>query len=256
MPLSDDSSELSPLLAELTSPTVQAAMTATAHQSTPATPAAPAASDRTARLVFPVTILGPTNSSNQAPPNRHDEGDVDTPRQQNNVTLRSSDANTNSRQQTRPISDAERDDDDGDRNPRRRMDSPPQRFLHRKGRDSYDNITRRGYSLEGEEAGDYLPTPNQQSGSEDGGSDNRYDNRQRNDDNQRQYNDDNRNNNDYQRSNDDNQRHSDNRRNYDDSNPPRDNRNTGPSYGTEQRHNSRRDNDGRQYNDDRRNDNN
>ena len=235
MPLSDDSSELSPSLAELTAPTVKAATTTTANQPAPA-------------AVFPVTTLGPTNRSNQAPPNRHDDGDVDTPRQQNNVTLRSSDANTNSRQQTRPTSDAERDDDDGDRNPRRRIDSPPQRFLHRRGRDSYDNITRRGYSLEGDEAGDYPPTPNQQSGSEDDGDDNRYDNRQRNDNNQCQYNDDHRNNNDSQRSNNDNQRHNDNRRNYDDSNPPRDNRNTGPSYGTEQRNNNRRDNDGRQYN--------
>ena len=146
MPSSDDSSELSPLLAELTAPTVTATTATTADQ--PAS-AALAASDRTARPVFPVTILGPTNSSNQAPPNRHDDGDVDTPRQQNNVTLRSSDANANSRQQTRPNSDAERDDDDGDRNSCRRIDSPSQRFLHRKGRDSYDNITRRGYPLEG-----------------------------------------------------------------------------------------------------------
>ena len=121
MPLSDDSSENSASLAELTAPAVKAATTTTANQ--PA-PAAIAASDRTARPVFPLTILGPTNSSNQAPPNRHDDGDVDTPRQQNNVTLRSSDANANSRQQTHPNSDAERDDDDDDRNPRRRMDSP------------------------------------------------------------------------------------------------------------------------------------
>ena len=184
MPLSDDSSELSPSLAELTAPTVKAATITTANQLAPAAPATLAATDRTARPVSPITILGPTNSSNQAPPNRHHDGDVDTPRQQNNVTLRSSDANTNSRQQARPTSDAERDDDDGDRNPRRRIDSPPQRFLHLKGRDSYDNITRRGYPLEGDDAGDYPPTPNQQSGSEDGSDDNRYDNRQRNDNNQ------------------------------------------------------------------------
>ena len=121
MPLSDDSSELTPSLAKLTASTVTAATATTADQ--PA-PAVLASSDRTASPVFPVTILGPTNSSDQAPSNRYDDGDVDTPRQQNNVTLRSSDANTNSRQQTRPISDAERDDDDGDMNPRRRTDSP------------------------------------------------------------------------------------------------------------------------------------
>ena len=82
MPLLDDSSELLPSLAELSAPTVKAATTTTANQSTSATPAASAAlaaSDRTARPVFPVTILGPTNSSDQAPPNRQDEGDVDTP---------------------------------------------------------------------------------------------------------------------------------------------------------------------------------
>ena len=127
MPLSDDSSELSPSLAELTAPTGKAATTITTNQSTPTAPAALAASDRTDRPVFPVTILGPTNSSNQAPPNRHDDDDVHTTRQQNNVTLRSSDANVSvdSRQQTRPASDAERDDDDGDTNARRRIDLPP-----------------------------------------------------------------------------------------------------------------------------------
>ena len=98
--------------------------------------------------------------------------------------------------------------------------------------------------MEGDYAGDYPPTPNQQKGSEDRGDDSRYDNRQRRDNNQRQddyrqYNDDNRNNNDYQRSNNDNgQYHDDNRRNYDDSDSPRDNRNTGPSYGTEQGNNT------------------
>ena len=76
MPLSDDSSELYPSLAELTAPTVTATTATTANQ--PA-PIALASSDRTARPVFPVTILGPTNSSDQAPPNRQDEGDVDTP---------------------------------------------------------------------------------------------------------------------------------------------------------------------------------
>ena len=235
MPSSDDSSEISPSLAELPAQSVPAATTVTTNQSTPTAPAAIAASDRTDRPVFPVTILGPTNSSNQAPRNCHDDDDVYIPRQHNNVTLRSSDANATSRQQTRPNSDAERDDDDGDTNPRRRIDSPPQRLLRRKGLDSYENTIRQGNPLEGDDAGDYPPTPNQQSGSEDGGDDNRYDNRQRNDSNQRQYNDDNRNNNDYQRSNDDNQGHNDDRRNYDDSNPPRDNRNTGPSYGTEHR---------------------
>ena len=85
----------------------------------------------------------------------------------------------------RPNSDTERDDEDGDANPRRRIDSPPQRFLHRKGRDSYDNITRRGYPLEWDDTGDYPPTPTQQSGSEDGRDDNRHDNRRRNDDYQR-----------------------------------------------------------------------
>ena len=75
MPLSDDSSELSPSLAELTTPTVAATTATTADQ--PA-PEALASSGRNTRPVFPVTILGPTNSSDQAPPNRHDEGDVDT----------------------------------------------------------------------------------------------------------------------------------------------------------------------------------
>ena len=124
MPSSDDSSEISPSLAELTAQSVPAATTVTTTQSTPTAPAAIAASDRTERPVFPVTILGPTNSSNQAPPNRHDDTGVHITRQQNNVTLRSSDANTN-RSQTRPNSDAERDDDNGDTNPRRRIDSPP-----------------------------------------------------------------------------------------------------------------------------------
>ena len=252
MSLSDASSELSPSLAELTAPTVAVTTAVTTDQ--PA-PEALASSDRTDRPVFPVTILGPTNSSNQALTNRHDEDDVDTPHQQGNVTLRSFDANTNSRQQTRSNNNAQRDDDAGGVDPCLRIDSPPQRFLRARGRDSYDNRTQRGYPLEGDDAGDYPPTPNQQSGREDGGEDNRYDNRQRNDYNQRQYNDDNQNNNDYQRYNNDNHRHNDNRRNYDDSNPPRDNRNTGPSYGTEHRNDNRRDNDGRQYNDDRRNDN-
>ena len=124
MPSSDDSSGISPLLAEFTAQSVPAATMVTTTQSTPTAPAAIAASDRTDRPVFPVTILGPTNSSNQALPNRHDDMDVHTTRQQNNVTLRSSDANTNC-QQTRPNSDAERDDDDGDTNLRRRIDSPP-----------------------------------------------------------------------------------------------------------------------------------
>ena len=160
MPLSDDSSEISPSLAELTGQSVPAATTVTTNQSTPTAPATIAASDRTDRPVFPVTILGPTTSSNQVPPNRHDDDDVHTTRQQNNVTLRSSDANA-SRQQTRPNSDAERDDDDGDTNHRHRIDSPPQRFLRRKGLDSSDNINRRRNPLEGDDAGGYPPTPNQ-----------------------------------------------------------------------------------------------
>ena len=108
MPSSDDSSEISPSLAEFTAQSIPAATTVTTSQLTPTAPAAIAASDRTDRPVFPVTILGPTNSSNQAPPNRHDDDDVHTTRQHNNVTLRSSDANANSHQQTRPASDAER----------------------------------------------------------------------------------------------------------------------------------------------------
>ena len=193
MPLSDDSSKISPSLAELTTQLVPAATTVSKTQSTPTAPTAVAAPDGTDRPVFPVTILGPTNSSNQAPPNRHndDDADVYTMRQQDNVTLRSSDAN---RQQTRHNSDTERDDDDGDTNPRRRIDSPPQRYLRRQGLDSYDYSTRRNNPFEGDATGDYPPTPNQQSGSEDDGDVNRYDNRQRNDSNQRQYNDDNRHN--------------------------------------------------------------
>ena len=186
MPLSDNSSEISLSLAEFTAQAVPAATTVTTTQSTLTAPTAVAASDGTDRPVFPVTILGLTNSSNQAPPNRHndDDDDVHTTRQQNNVTLRSSDANLN-RQQTRHTSDTDRDDDDGDTNPHRRIDSPPQRYLRRQGLDSYDNTTRRGNPLEGDATGDYPPTPNQQSGSEDGGDVNRYDNRQRNDYNQR-----------------------------------------------------------------------
>ena len=142
MPLSDDSSEISPSLAEFTAQAVPAATTVTITQSTPTAPTAVAASDGTDRPVFRVTILGPINSSNQAPPNRHnDDDDVHTTRQQGNVTLRSSDANLN-RQQTRHISDTDRDDNDGDTNPRRRIDSPPQRYLRRQGLDSYDNSTR------------------------------------------------------------------------------------------------------------------
>ena len=216
MSLSDASSELSPSLAELTAPTVVVTTAATTDQPAP---------DRADRPVFPVRILGPTNSPNQAPTNRHDEDDVDTPHQQSNVTLRSSDANTNSHQQTRPNSNAQRDDDDGGVDPRRRIDLPPLCLLRSRGRDSYDNRTQRGYPLEGDDAGDYPPTPNQQSGREDGGEDNRYDNRQRSANNQRhddfrQYHDDDRNYNDYQRSNNDNRQYdNDNRRNYDDSNP-------------------------------------
>ena len=136
MPLSDDSSEISPSLAELTTQLIPAATTVATIQST-TTPTAVAASDRADRPVFPVTILGPTNSSNQAPPNRHndddDDDDIQTTRQHDNVTLRSSDAN---RQQTRHNGNPDRDDDDGDTNPRRRVDSPPQRYLRRQGLDS------------------------------------------------------------------------------------------------------------------------
>ena len=158
---------------------------------------------------------------------------MDTPDQQGNVTLRSSDANNNSRQQTRPNSNAERDGDNGGADSRRRNDSPPQRFLQGKGRDSYDNRTPREHPLEGDYAGEYPPTPNQHSGSEDGGDDSHYDNRQCRDNNQRQddyrqYNDN------YQRSNNDTRQYQDdNRRHYDDSNLPRDNRNTGSSVTSE-----------------------
>ena len=125
MPLSDASSEIAPSLAELTTLTVAVTTVATADR--PA-PEALASSNTTERTVFPVTILWPTNSSNQAPANRHDENDED---QRGNVTLCSSDVNnSSSRQQTRPNSNAERDDDDGGTNSRRRID--PQRFLHRK----------------------------------------------------------------------------------------------------------------------------
>ena len=162
MPLSDDSSEISPSLAEFTAQEVPAATTVTINQSTPIAPTAVAASDGTDRPVVPVTILGHTNSSNQAPPNRHntDDDDVRTTRQQDNVTLRSSDANLN-RQQTRHNIDTERDDDDGDTNPRRRIDSPPQRYLRRQGLDTYDNTTRRNNPFDGDATGDYPPTPNQ-----------------------------------------------------------------------------------------------
>ena len=70
MPSSDDSSEISPSLAEFTAQSVPAATTVTTTKSTSTAPAAIAASDRTDRPGFPVTILGPTNSSNQALPNR------------------------------------------------------------------------------------------------------------------------------------------------------------------------------------------
>ena len=114
----------------MTTPLVTATTTVSQTLSTPAAPTAVAVSDGTDRPVFPVTILGPTNSSNQAPPNRHNDGDDDvrTTRQHDNVTLRSSDAN---RQQTRHNDDPDRDDDDGDTIPRRRIDSPPQRYLRR-----------------------------------------------------------------------------------------------------------------------------
>ena len=91
MPLSDDSSEISPSLAELTTQLIPAATTVSQTQSTPTPPTAVAASDGTDRPVFPVTILGPTNSSNQAPPYRHnddDDDEIQTTRQYNNVTFR------------------------------------------------------------------------------------------------------------------------------------------------------------------------
>ena len=239
MSLSDASSELSPSLAELTAPTVVVTTAATTDQPAP---------DRADRPVFPVRILGPTNSPNQAPTNRHDEDDVDTPHQQSNVTLRSSDANTNSHQQTRPNSNAQRDDDDGGVDPRRRIDLPPLCLLRSRGRDSYDNRTQRGYPLEGDVAGVYPPTLNQQSGSEDGGDDNCYDNHQRSDNNQhhddyRQYHDDDRYNNGYQRSNNDN-------RQYDSDNPNRDNRRD-----TFRRHSDNPQRNNRKYEDSRRNNN-
>ena len=132
MPLSDASSEIAPSLAELTALTVAVTTVATADR--PA-PEALASSNTTERTVFPVTILGPTNSSNEAPTNCHDEDDVDTPHQQGNVTLRSLDVNTNSRLNN----NAQRDDDDDGVDFHRRINSPPQRFLRARGRDSYDN---------------------------------------------------------------------------------------------------------------------
>ena len=54
MPLSDDSSEISPSLAELTTQVVPAATTVSKTQSTPTAPTAVAASDGTDRPVFPV----------------------------------------------------------------------------------------------------------------------------------------------------------------------------------------------------------
>jgi hypothetical protein len=77
MPLSDDSSEISPSLAELTTQLIPTATTVSNTQSTPTPPTAVAASDGTDRPVFPVTILGPTNSSNQAPPNRRNDDNDD-----------------------------------------------------------------------------------------------------------------------------------------------------------------------------------
>ena len=273
MSLPDASFDVASLFAELIALAGASTTIATGDRPAQKAPSPPdknaAVATTTERTVFPVTILGPTNSSSQAPTIRHDENDVDTPYQQGNVTLRSSDANNNnSRQQMRPNSNAEQDDDDGGTNSRRRIYSPPQRFLHRKGCDSYDDQIPRGLPLERDDAGDYPPTPNQQSGCKDGGDNSRYNNRQRNHNNQhqddyRQYNDDNRNSNDYRRaSNDNRQYQDDDRRNYDDFNPSRDNRNTGPSYGMDQRNNSRRNdgnqrrNEGRRDNDDRRNDNN
>ena len=130
MSLSNASSDVAPSLAELTALT--GAVTAIATADRPAQDA-PSQSDTNAavattteRTVFPVTILGPTNSSSQAPTVRHEENGVATPY----VTLRSSDANNNnSRQQTRPNSKAERDEDDGSTNSRRRIDSSQQHFL-------------------------------------------------------------------------------------------------------------------------------
>ena len=77
MLLSDDSSEISPSLAELTTQVVPAATTVSKTQSTPTAPTAVAVSEETDRPAFPVTMLGPTNSSNQAPPNRHNDDDDD-----------------------------------------------------------------------------------------------------------------------------------------------------------------------------------
>ena len=77
MPRSDASSEASPSIAELTavaatSPRVAAVETPTEH--TPTAAATNAAAEQTyGRMVFPVTILGPTNSSNQSTIARNEE---------------------------------------------------------------------------------------------------------------------------------------------------------------------------------------
>ena len=128
MYLSDTSSNVAPSLAELNALAGAATTVATADWPAQEAPSQPdtnvAVATTTERTVFPVTILGPANSSSQAPTIRKDENDVDTPYQQGNVTLRSSDANM-SRQQTRSNSNAKRDEDDGGANSRRRKDSPP-----------------------------------------------------------------------------------------------------------------------------------
>ena len=101
MTLSDASTDVAPSLAELTALAEAATTVPTADRLAQEAPSQPdtdaAVATTTDRTVFPVTILGPTNSSSQAPAIHHDEDDVDTPSQQGNVTLRLSDANSNSR---------------------------------------------------------------------------------------------------------------------------------------------------------------
>ena len=88
--------------------------------------------------------------------------------------MRSLDANNNdSRQQTRPNYNAQLDNEDSGDDSRCRNDSPPRRVRHYSGRDSYDGQVLRGQPLEVDYVGDYPPTPDQHSSSEDGGDNNR-----------------------------------------------------------------------------------
>ena len=80
MSLSDASSDVAPSLTALAGAATRVSTADRPAQEAPSQPATNAAVvTTTERTVFPVTILGPTDSSSQARAIRHDKDDVDTP---------------------------------------------------------------------------------------------------------------------------------------------------------------------------------